>query len=105
MSVNSEVASTALLSITASVSIFNSLCPPLHEVRRATESNIAVTNDVRVAEIAAVSLTVAIGITGSSLTKSPIPAMLAVISAAGLVVMYESVLRSQPYETKGTVKK
>lgn len=100
MTVNSEVASTALLSITAGVSIFNSLCPPLHDVRRATGDDVAVVNDVRVAEIAAVSLTVAIGLTGSGLTKSPVPAALAVLAASCLVVMYESVLRTHPTERK-----
>jgi hypothetical protein len=104
MSVNNEVASTALLSITASISVFNSLCPPLHDVRRATGGDIDVINDVRVAEIAAVSLTVAIGVTGSSLTNNPLPAALSILAAAALVVMYESVLRSEPNERKGTVK-
>lgn len=102
--VNGEVASTTLLSITAGVSVFNSLCPPLHEVRRATNGDIAVINDVRIAEISAVSLTVAIGLIGASLTNSPLPAVFAVIAAAGMVVMYESVLRREPYERKGTVK-
>jgi len=101
---NGEIASVSLLAITSSISIFNSLCPPLHEVRQATGNNATVTNDVRVAEIAAVSLTVAIGLTGSGLTKSPVPAMLSIIAAGALVVMYESVLKSTPYEKRGTVK-
>lgn len=101
---NSEVASVSLLAITSSISIFNSLCPPLHQVRQATDHNVTVTNDVRVAEIAAVSLTVAIGLTGSGLTKNPAPAILSIIAAGALVLMYECVLKSQPYEMRGTVK-
>jgi len=82
------------------VSIFNSLCPPFHEVRQATANNPVIANDVRTAEIAAVSLTVAIGLIGSGITKSPVPAMLAIVAAGALVVMYESVLRTHPTEKK-----
>jgi len=98
--VNNEVASTSLLTITAGVSIFNSFCPPLHEVRRATGKDNGIINDTRVAEIAAVSLTVAIGMIGSGLTKSPVPGVLAILAAAALVAMYEGVLRTQPTENK-----
>lgn len=99
-----QIASVSLLAITSSISIFNSLCPPLHEVRQATKDNATVTNDIRVAEIASVSLTVAIGLTGSGLIKSPVPAMLSIIAAGALVVMYESVLNTYPTEKKaGTV--
>ncbi|HEY6021376.1 MAG TPA: hypothetical protein VIY48_16170 [Candidatus Paceibacterota bacterium] len=101
---NSEIASVSLLAITSSISIFNNLCPPLHEVRQATPANARVVNDVRVAEIAAVSLTVAIGLTGSGLTKSPVPAVLSIVAAGALVAMYEGVLNTTPHENKGTVK-
>jgi uncharacterized membrane protein len=101
---DSTIASTALLSLTSSIGIFNSLCPPLHDVRRATPADNGMVNDVRVAEIAAVSLTVAIGLTGSGLVKSPVPAVLSIVAAGALVVMYESVLRTPPIESKGTVK-
>lgn len=100
---DSAIASTSLLAITSSISIFNSLCPPFHEVRQATVQNRTTVNDVRTAEIAAVSLTVAIGLTGSGMTKSPAPAMLSIIAAAALVIMYESVLQQTPKEKKGTV--
>lgn len=94
------IASTSLLAITSSIGIFNSLCPPFHTIRQATGDPRTVA-DVRTAEVAAVALTVAIGLIGSGMTKSPLPAVLSVVAAGALVLMYESVLRSTPIEMKG----
>lgn len=88
------IASVGLLAVTSSVSIFNNLCPPFHEVRQASATDTTMAKDVRTAEIAAVSLAVAIGLIGSGMTKSPVPAMLAIVAAGALVVMYESVLHT-----------
>lgn len=95
MSVNPNVASATLLSVTQSVVCFSSLLPPLSEVRKSVGDEDTV-NDVRIGEFAASALVVAIGVTASTLTGSPIPAMVSVLSAAALVVMYESVLATQP---------
>lgn len=93
---NSEVASVSLLAITSSISIFNSFCPPFSDVRQSDPKNPVVITTVREAEIAAVALTVAIGITGSGLTKSPAPAILSILAAGALVLTYENILNRNP---------
>ncbi len=98
-----NVASSTLLVVTASLTAFTSLLPQFSEVRKAT-GQADLTNDVRMGEIAAFGLVVGIGLTATSLTKSPVPAMVGIISAVALVVMYESVLSATPKEkTNGTV--
>ena len=95
--------SATLLVVTASVTAFTALLPPFSDVRKAT-GQADLTNDVRLGEVAALGMTVAIGLTATSLTKSPVPAMVGIMSAVALVVMYESVLSATPKEkTNGTV--
>lgn len=89
--------SAALLTVTASVSVFTALLPPFADVRKATGDEDMV-NDVRMGEIASGALVVAIGLTASSMTNSPVPAMTACVFAAALVCMYESVLAATPKE-------
>jgi len=97
------VASSTLLIVTASVTAFTSLLPEFSDVRKAT-GQADLTNDVRLGEVAAFGMVTAIGLTATSLTKSPIPAMVGIISAVALVVMYESVLSATPKEkVNGTV--
>jgi hypothetical protein len=93
----SDATNAALLSVTASVTVFTALLPPFSEVRKAT-GNADMTNDVRMGELASGVLVVAIGLTASSMTKSPVPAMTSVVFAAALVCMYESVLAATPKE-------
>lgn len=97
---NEQATSASLLAITSSVGMFTGLLPSLSEVRK-TQGDPSVINDVRVGEIAASALTVSVGLMASSMVKSPVPAMVAVVSAVALVVMYESVLQSPPKEKKG----
>ena len=96
-------ASATLLVVTASVTAFTALLPEFSEVRKAT-GQADLVNDVRMGEVAAFGMVTAIGLTATSLTKSPMPAMVGIISAVALVVMYESVLSATPKEkTNGTV--
>lgn len=94
-----SVTGSTLLVVTASVTAFTALMPKFGEVRRAV-GNPDTVNDVRMGEVAALGMTVAIGVTASSLTKSPVPAMVGVVSALALVCMYESVLQAIPTESK-----
>jgi hypothetical protein len=96
---DTQLTSVSLLAVTSSISLFPQLLPDLPTVRK-TVSDPATINDVRMGEVAAAALAVAIGITGSTLTKSPIPATLAIVSALALVCMYESVLQTVPRERK-----
>lgn len=94
---NSDQASATLLSVTQSVAVFTTLLPPLSEVRKS-RGNADTVNDVRMGELAASALVVSIGLMASTMTNSPVPAMVAILSAAGLIVMYESVLSATPKE-------
>lgn len=98
-----SVASSTLLVVTASVTAFTALLPEFSDVRKATGQPDLV-NDVRLGEVAAFGMVTAIGLTATSLTKSPVPAMVGILAATALVVMYESVLASYPKEkTNGTL--
>ena len=96
---NDQAISVTLLAVTSSVGVFTSLLPPLSEVRKS-KHDADTTNDVRMGELAAAGLTLAIGLMASALVKNPAPAMIAVLCAGGLVVMYESVLSTPPKEAK-----
>lgn len=91
---DTTVATTSLLALTSSVSIFNSFCPPFEDVIHGSPSKMTPT--VRLSEIASAALAVSIGLVGSMLTKSPIPAVLAILAAGALVLTYEGVLRINP---------
>ncbi len=94
---NEQTTSVTLLSVTSSISIYTALLPPLSDVRKA-RGNQDVTNDVRMGELAATALTVAIGVSASAMVDSPIPGMVSVLAALTLVVMYETVLSATPKE-------
>lgn len=88
-----------LLSVTSSVGVFTAILPPLADVRKSV-GNADMVNDVRMGEAAAAALVIGIGLVGSSLTKSPVPAMASVVFAGVLVCLYESVLVATPKEIK-----
>ena len=90
------------LGITQAVGAMNSFLPPLSEVRKKTpENHPEFAADVRMGEVAVVTLTVGVGVIVSSLTGSSAPALIGLITALGIVVMYESILRSDsPMEVK-----
>ncbi len=98
MSVDSGAASAAILAMTTGVGYFNVMLPPISEVRKATLADRSFSCDVRIGEMAASGLTMGIGLVASSLTGSPVPAVIALITSVGLVCMYENTLRRVPYE-------
>ncbi len=96
---NTAVTSAVLLAATSSVPVFAALLPDLATVRKSV-GNPDTVNDVRMGEAAATGIVISIGLIASSLTKSPVPAMITIVVSAGLVVMYESVLASTPKEVR-----
>lgn len=98
----SDVTNAVLLSVTSSVGVFTAILPPLSDVRKAV-GNADMTADVRMGEAAAGALVVGIGLVGSSLSNSPVPAMASVVFAGVLVCLYESVLVATPKEIKNHV--
>lgn len=99
MKPDAQTASLTMLAVTSSVGLYTSLLPSLSDVRKAN-NDPTVTNDVRMGEIAAGSLAVSIGLLASTMTGSPAPAMVAVVCAVGITLMYESILTATPKEMK-----
>lgn len=87
----------ALMCVTTSVATFTSLMPNLSDVRKASP-NTDVQNDVRMGEMTSAVVIIGIGLLGTFLVKSPVPAMASVLSVAALAVMYEIVLATNPKE-------
>lgn len=96
---NNEVTSASLLSATQSIATFTALLPHLSDVRKSIGDPDTV-HDVRMGEIAASALVVSVGMIATSMVKSPVPAMVSVVSALALVVMYESVLQATPHKER-----
>ncbi len=96
---NDQTASLAMLSVTQTVAVFTTLLPPVTDVRKAVGDEV-MTNDVRMAEGMALGLVVIIGVTATAITKSPVPAMVSIAGAGGMVLMYESILATTPKEVK-----
>jgi hypothetical protein len=102
MPVAPELIGPATLGVTQGITAFTTFLPKLSDVRKANpETDTDTAADVRLGEIAAVTLTIGIGVITSSLTGSPIPAYTAVFMCLILVCLYESTLRAdRPLEPK-----
>jgi hypothetical protein len=96
VAVDPQASSAALLAMTQAIAAFTTFLPPLAEVRKKTADDPLFAADVRVGELAAASLTIGVGAIVSGLTGSNAPMVVSIITAAGLVVLYESTLRSNP---------
>lgn len=88
--------------VSSGVSQFQNMLPKISEVRKADPvRNPDVAADVRMGEVAAVTLTVGFGLVASAFTKDPTPAILAAFISLALVILYESTLRAdRPLEPK-----
>lgn len=100
-----ELIGPSILALTQGISAFTTFLPPIAELRKADPMyDTSTAADVRLGEVAAVTLTVGVGVIASSLTGSPVPAFTAVVVAAALVCLYETTLRAdRPFEARGTV--
>jgi len=92
---NTDSTAASLLAVTSSVSVFGSLLPPFADVRKSI-NNPDMIRDVRMGEVAAFTVVTSIGLMASTMTKSPVPAMVAIVSAGTLAVMYEMTLKHNP---------
>ncbi len=84
---------------------FTHFLPPLSEVRRGDPANNPdLVGDVRMGEIAAITLTIGVGTIMSSLAKSPVPAFMALLIVLVLVCLYETALNgNKPGNPKRSV--
>lgn len=83
------------LGLTQSLSLFQGFLPKFSDIRKEDPTNNPdFVKDVRMGELAAAMLTIGIGAVMSSLTGTPYPAIISLISALGLIVLYETALQS-----------
>lgn len=84
----------AALALTQTVAAFQGFLPPLVEVRRSHATDVEAIQDVRIGEFASAGLAIGVGLTLTSLTGNITPALIAGLTAVGLIVLYETALRS-----------
>lgn len=94
MSVDSAVSSGALLAMTQAIAAFTTFLPPITEVRQKNINDVSFAADVRIGEAIAGTLTIGVGLIVSSLTGSSLPTLVAMITATGLIAVYELTLRA-----------
>lgn len=99
---NPDLFGPAMLGVTGGIQAFMSVLPKLTDIRKADPiNNPEVAADVRLGEVAGVTLTLGIGAIASSLTGSPVPALTALFMCIILVAVYESTLRAErPFESR-----
>lgn len=102
MAVDPNVIGPATLSMTQALSLFDSFLPKFTDLGKADPNDINVVRDVRMGELAAVLMTLGIGGMTSALTGSSVPAVVALVTCTGLVLLYESALRSPVGEMVNT---
>lgn len=90
------------LAVSQGLTAFQSFVPKLSEIRRADlATNPDLAADVRLGEVAAVTLTMGVGAIASSFTKSNAPVLTAAFVCIIMVCIYESTLRGdRPFERK-----
>lgn len=99
MAVDPGIFGPASLGMTQAIAQFQTFLPSFTEIRKADPNeDAAMVQDVRMGELAAVLLTLGIGGMVSSLTGSPVPAVVSAVTCFGLVCLYESALRAMPKE-------
>lgn len=95
----SDIFGPAMLGVTSGIQAFQSFLPRLTDIRKANAEDSSFAADVRMGEVAGVTLTLGIGVIASSLTRSPIPAFTSLLMCLILVMVYETTLRAdRPFE-------
>lgn len=100
---NPDMFGPASLAIAQGVTAFNVFLPKITDIRKANPAdNPDFAADVRIGEVAAVTVTMGIGLIASSLTRNSVPALVSGLVCLILIFLYESVLRAdRPLEPKG----
>lgn len=93
--------SVTTLAVSTSLGAFYQMLPPISEVRKRSASEPDFAADVRMGELMASAITLSIGGIASSLSGSPLPALVSALFAMSLIGMYEMTLRSDGGLTNG----
>lgn len=95
MAVDPAILGVAMTAVGTAANAFNSYLPRLSEVRRSHITDPGMVGDVRMGEVAAITVTIGVGVLASALTDSPMPAFTAAIMAVILVLIYETALKGE----------
>lgn len=87
---NPEALGPASISIGTATSAFMGFLPKFSDVRRADPKDDGMAKDIRLGQIAACAVAMGTGIIISSLSGSPVPALVAALMCALLVWCYEN---------------
>lgn len=94
---NPDMFGPSTLVLGQAVGAFATFMPKFTEIRAAhPANNPELAADVHMAEIAATALTVGVGAIASSLTGSPAPMIVGILTAFILVGLYEAALNADP---------
>lgn len=88
----SDASSVGMLAVTQGMSAFNAFLPSLTDVRQAAANDTTMVASVRTGEFAGTAVTISIGAIASSLSKSSLPSVLALIIVGIMITIYESAL-------------
>lgn len=87
------------IAITTALTVFQTVLPPISEVRKQSVDNPTFAGDVRMGEVAAVLITVGVGGLASFISKDSTPAIVSLVASIGIVALYEWTLRcDRPFE-------
>lgn len=92
MAVDGGIMAAATVSLGQSVSAYSFFLPPLREVRQASVNNSTMRGDVRMGQFAAGVVSVGVGVMLSYLVGSAIPAVVSILTALMVGVIYETAL-------------
>jgi Na+/glutamate symporter len=97
----------ASLALGQAVGAFQTYLPKLQDVRKTdANANPEFVADVRIGEIAAITVAVGTGAILSSLSKSPVPAVVAALVCGVMLCLYETTLQSdRPLERRTVVER
>lgn len=101
MPVDPAIIGITMQAVSQAASAFAQYVPKLTDVRKAEPGDASMIGDVRIGEIAAVTLTLGVGVVASGLTGSPVPSIIAALMCVVMLWLYESALRGdKPFEPR-----
>lgn len=104
MPVDPAIIGITMQAVSQAASAFSLYVPKLTDIRKASPNDPSMAGDVRMGEVAAVTLTLGVGVIASGLTGSPVPTFIAGFMCLVMIVLYESALRGdRPFEPRPIV--
>lgn len=88
-----DVLGPASIALGQGIGAFQFFLPKLSDVRRASQNDVDMVGDVRLGEVAAIAVCTAVGAITSSLARSMVPMVVAIITSTVIVCVYETALR------------